>query len=106
MRHAVARSRKIFRQIYRQIFRPQVNPSLPVPVRPQGWVLGVAPGTIRLSPEPSQQVAVDNLIEKILNRLLADMDCREQCHRRLSSSGESKSSGGCTQIAVPQAGHS
>jgi hypothetical protein len=31
-----------------------------------------------LSPEPSQQVAVDNLIEKILNRLPADMDCRER----------------------------
>jgi hypothetical protein len=71
MRDAVAQSRKIFRQIYREIFRPQVNPSLPVPVRPQGWVLGVVPGTIRLSPEPLQQVAVDNLIEKILNRLPA-----------------------------------
>src|SRR6201988_2399191 len=78
MRDAVAQSRKIFRQIYREIFRPQVNPSLPVPVCPQGWVLGVAPGTIRLSPEPSQQVAVDNLIEKILNRLPVDMDCRER----------------------------
>lgn len=78
MRDAVAQSRKIFRQIYREIFRPQVNPSLPVPERPQGWVLGVAPGTIRLSPEPSQQVAVDNLIEEILNRLPADMDCRER----------------------------
>jgi len=36
----------------------------------------VAPGTIKLSPEPSQQVAVDNLIEKILIRLPVDMDCR------------------------------
>ena len=78
MRDAVAQSRKICRQIYREIFRPKVNPSLPVPVRPQGWVLGVAPGTIKLSPEPSQQIAVDNLIEKILNRLPADMDCRER----------------------------
>jgi len=78
MRDAVAQSRKIFRQIYREIFRPIVNPSLPVPVRPQGWVLGVAPGTIKLSPEPSQQVVVDNLIEKILNRLPPDMDCRER----------------------------
>jgi Putative helicase len=78
MLDAIALPRKICRQIYREIFRPKVNPSLPVPVRPQGWVLGVAPGTIRLSPEPSQQVAVDNLIEKILNRLPADMDCRER----------------------------
>lgn len=78
MLDAIGLVRKICRQIYREIFRPQVNPSLPVPVRPQGWVLGVAPGTIGSSPEPSQQVAVDNLIEKILNRLPSDMDCRER----------------------------
>lgn len=78
MRDAIAQSRKIFRQIYREIFRPQVNPSLPVPERPQGWVLGVAPGTIKLSPEPSQQVAIHNLTGKILNRLPSDMDCSER----------------------------
>lgn len=75
---AIALARKICRQIYREIFRPKVNPSLPVPVHPQGWVLGVAPGTIKLSPEPSQQVAIDNLIGKILTRLPSDMDCRER----------------------------
>src|SRR5439155_12978629 len=78
MLDAIVLSRKIFLRIYREIFRPKVNPSLPVPVRPQGWVLGVAPGTIKLSPEPSQQVTVDNLIDKILNRLPRDTDCRER----------------------------
>ena len=78
MLHAIAIPRKICRQIYREIFRPKVNPSLPVPVHPQGRVLGVAPGTIKLSPEPSQQIAIDNMIGKILTHLPSDMDCRER----------------------------
>lgn len=78
MPDAIALARKIWRRIYREIFRPKVNPSLPVPVHPQGRVLGVAPGTIKLSPEPSQQIAIDNLIGKILNCLPSDMDCRER----------------------------
>lgn len=78
MPDAIALARKICRRIYREIFRPKVNPSLPVPVHPQGRVLGVAPGTIKLSPESSQQIAIDNLIGKILNRLPSDMDCRER----------------------------
>lgn len=78
MLDAIALARKIWRGIYREIFRPKVNPSLPVPVHPQGRVLGMVPGTIKLSPEPSQQIAIDNLIGKILNRLPSDMDCRER----------------------------
>lgn len=76
MPDAIALARKIWRRIYREIFRQKVNPSLPVPVHPQGRVLGMVPGTIKLSPEPSQQIAIDNLIGKILNRLPSDMDCR------------------------------
>jgi len=78
MLDAIAISRKICRRIYREIFRPKVNPSLPVTVHPQGWVLGMGPGTIKLSPEPSEQIAIDNLIGKILTRLPSDLDCRER----------------------------
>jgi Putative helicase len=78
MLDAIGIVRKICRQIYREIFPPKLNPSLPVPVHPQGWVLGVAPGTIKLSPEPSQQAAVDSLIDEILSRLPPDMDGRER----------------------------
>src|SRR5260370_39662911 len=81
MLDAIALPRKICRQIYRGIFRPKVNPSLPVPVRPQGWVLGWAPGGLGLPPEPSRHAAVDNLMERILNRLPAHMDCRERVAR-------------------------
>jgi len=59
-------------------FSPKSKPFPSCTGTSPGMGLGGAPGTIKLSPEPSQQVAIDNLIGKILTHLPSDMDCRER----------------------------